>query len=94
MEEIISEEKIMKNVDIYGAGRKWTTADECSWLDRIGETAAKSSPRPKFSGTSMPYKTKKQLLQSYVNNAKNRAEWGEINPFIAIQHAKDLIATL
>lgn len=94
MEQTVTKEKNVKNADIYGAGRRWTTADECSWLNRIGETAARSSPRPHFNGASMPHMTKKQLLQSYVDNAKNRAEWGEINPFIAIQHAKDLIATL
>jgi hypothetical protein len=70
----LATEKKLRNAEIYGAGRRWTTQDECDWLSRIGETSTASRPRPKFDGVPAPVMTKKQMLQSYVRNAGNRAE--------------------
>lgn len=33
--------------------------------------------------------TRKELIQNYINSAKQRTHWESIDPFIVIQHAKD-----
>ena len=33
--------------------------------------------------------TKKQLIRNYINSAKKRTHWDNVDPFLVIQHAKD-----
>ena len=38
--------------------------------------------------TLMQELSKKQLIQNYINSAKQRTHWDNVDPFIAINHAK------
>lgn len=33
--------------------------------------------------------TRKELLSLYIDSAKQRTHWDNVDPFLAIQHAKD-----
>lgn len=82
-----------REVSIYGNGTSWDTWDEIDWLNRIGETAMVSKPRPSFGGTKI-FRSKRWLLESYVANASKRAERGNINPLMTVAHARELLAAM
>jgi hypothetical protein len=81
----------LENYEIYGSRRDWTTADECDWLNRIGDTISDMRTRGSFAGELIPRLSKRQLLESYVRNFPNRAKWGDINAETALEHARGLL---
>lgn len=82
------------NYEVYGGRRDWTTQDECDWLGRIGDTADISKPRPRFAGQPKQYRTKRELLTSYIDNIQNRYNWGEVDRDTVMAHAKWLLSKL
>lgn len=55
----------------------WTTADECAWLDRIGQTYCHTQGMP-----AAP------LLRHYLAGAARRQRWDNLDPEKIIDHAQ------
>lgn len=56
---------------------RFDTQKEKDFIDGLG---AFSSPQEL---------TRKELLSLYIDSAKQRTHWDNVDPFIVIQHAKD-----
>jgi hypothetical protein len=66
----------------------WTTKDEKTFLDGLGS----------YRETGYSYRTgdapqsRTELLRRYIEIAPNRQRWGQIDPYVAVEHARHALA--
>jgi len=60
--------------------RGWTTKSELEWLDKIGKA------NPNTQGME-----KETLLRGYLEGARKRTAWGEVDKIAAVAHAHKLL---